>query len=546
MNMNDFLESGQPKNTWLDETLNKEKTDEIKDPEVSPVELMPADKFSVPEEETTRTDLETEGGAKVIEASASVIYKEESTDIKSELVKTTDYTPDISGTAEIFVPVEQIGDSQVLIINENESNQSQKNDDPEDDEATHETSASLKPVEQLQGQVNELQDKIQNIKDALATVEYKLKTTSNQVKDLLRRDAMDRPTSEDNMPGQEAVLLLSQEKENGLDNEDDIEIRTPDKAELLENDASLDKQSEEEQLLPLMETIALEAHHKAVDGSVKDQEEMATYQLSAMEWATKAKKIQEGLPDIVCRCNEILQRADLARQNISGQSDKFRELITGRHEGFELIVNRMISRLPEKAKSLTDDKTLETKLPHMDLSEWQDLLNGSDSVEEANKKVASRQKQLGTERYRILARWREESDKKRKNILGFVERQVLPALDGIGDGERHSETIVRQIQEASESQGIETYTGLILWFATYEALRVEIFKLLDEAGIRRLDVKRGDKIDYDRHEPFDVEKDMELENEYVKEVIRDGFEYWMEEDKVHRVLRPAQVIIVKN
>lgn len=569
--MKDIVESGQLESTLLSETHNNETIDEEpmgKDGESSVGELIPANESTM-KYETTEISMETDVSSVGMEAFASLIGDAEAKDIISEL-EMTEKDLELHPAEEVIKPVEGNTGSQMAMVVETEGFPGQDNIELENKGAAVNNSDSSQQLAQLQRRVNDLQENVNRLLETICSMRDEIKETSDQVKALLDKMANDTPIPEDAVPGQEAVLSSDEANENEPQYSKGFEVKELNEVVSVENiscklppmntdgseepagerknerDAiSVESNAEDKRYCSLQE-IAQKAYQQAVNGCIKDQQELDAYQESALGWAKKGKIIQEALPEMVIHCNDVLQQAELARESVSGQSDKLRDLIMGRQEGIILIVNRMISRLPEKASSLTEDKSLETKLPQMDLSEWQKLLNGGDNVEEANKKLASRQKQLGTERYRILANWREESDKKRKTILSFVERQVLPVLDGIGDGERHSEPIILQVQEAAELQGKAMNSSLQLWFDTYRALREEILKLLAMVGIRRLDVKRGDKMDYDRHEPFDVEQDMALDNEYIKEVIRDGFEYWMEEDKLHRVLRPAQVIIVKN
>jgi len=64
--------------------------------------------------------------------------------------------------------------------------------------------------------------------------------------------------------------------------------------------------------------------------------------------------------------------------------------------------------------------------------------------------------------------------------------------------------------------------------------------------IRPIEVEIGKKIDYNCHVPFDTQPDKYLPNEIIKEVIRKGYEYQLEESEKWQVLRPAKVIVVKN
>lgn len=545
MEMNDLAESGK----FPSKSLNNENIDDGQDVEVSTDEFKSANEFNL-QEQISETSLMNESSSGGLEKPVVVIHKEELTNIESE----PDMKDEKVEREETLMPIKPNGDLQLAINGGAESNY-QKNIESENGLLTDKNSRPLKSVKQLQRQLDSLWEKINNLKENFAIMESELEMTSVQVKELLENEIPNRPDLEYDVQEQKTGLLPSEaeseskpqykteqeynkESQGGYDSKIDHIYNTP----------ILDKQLEEEQLRLLLGAIAQEAHQQAVNGFIKDQHELEVYQVNALEWAKKGENLQEKLSEMVRRCDDILQQAKIACNHILNQADteKLKELFMGRQEGIELIVNRMISRLPERASSLAEDKPLETNLPQMDLKDWHELLNGINSIEDAKRKSVFMQKQLGIERYRLLASWREESDKKRKTILSFIERQVLPVLDGIRDGERHSEPIILQIQESANSQGKELPTGLIQWFATYKALREEGLKILDNVDVRCIDVKRGDKMDYEHHEPFDVEQDMALDNEHIKEVIRDGFEYWMEEDKRYRVLRPAQVIVVKN
>lgn len=545
MEMNDLAESGK----FPSKSLNNENIDDGQDVEVSTDEFKSANEFNL-QEQISETSLMNESSSGGLEKPVVVIHKEELTNIESE----PDMKDEKVEREETLMPIKPNGDLQLAINGGTESN-CQKNIESENGLLTDKNSRPLKSVKKLQRQLDSLWEKFNNLKENFAIMESELEMTSVQVKELLENEIPNRPDLEYDVQEQKTELLSSEaesvskpqykteqeynkESQGGYDSKIDYIYNTP----------ILDKQLEEEQLRLLLGAIAQEAHQQAVNGFIKDQHELEVYQVNALEWAKKGENIQEKLSEMVRRCDDILQQAKIACNHILNQADteRLKELFMGRQEGIELIVNRMISRLPERASSLAEDKPLETNLPQMDLKDWHELLNGINSIEDAKRKSAFMQKQLGIERYRLLASWREESDKKRKTILSFIERQVLPVFDGIRDGERHSEPIILQIQESANSQGKELPTGLIQWFATYKALREEGLKILDNVDVRCIDVKRGDKMDYERHEPFDVEQDMALDNEHIKEVIRDGFEYWMEEDKRYRVLRPAQVIVVKN
>jgi molecular chaperone GrpE (heat shock protein) len=52
-------------------------------------------------------------------------------------------------------------------------------------------------------------------------------------------------------------------------------------------------------------------------------------------------------------------------------------------------------------------------------------------------------------------------------------------------------------------------------------------------------------IDFERHEPASVEADPAMENEQIKEISRDGYDY-VAPDGDRQTLRVARVVVVKN
>ena len=52
-------------------------------------------------------------------------------------------------------------------------------------------------------------------------------------------------------------------------------------------------------------------------------------------------------------------------------------------------------------------------------------------------------------------------------------------------------------------------------------------------------------IDFERHEPSSVEADPGMENEQIKEISRDGYEY-VEHNGNRQTLRVARVVVIKN
>ena len=69
--------------------------------------------------------------------------------------------------------------------------------------------------------------------------------------------------------------------------------------------------------------------------------------------------------------------------------------------------------------------------------------------------------------------------------------------------------------------------------------------MLNDVGVYRMDIEPGMMIDFERHEPSLVEADSEMENEQIKEIGRDGYEY-VAQNGNRQTLRLARVVVVKN
>jgi molecular chaperone GrpE (heat shock protein) len=85
---------------------------------------------------------------------------------------------------------------------------------------------------------------------------------------------------------------------------------------------------------------------------------------------------------------------------------------------------------------------------------------------------------------------------------------------------------------------------LDLWVQTYTVLRERLLDLLKRFDINQMLIQPGEAANYDRIEAFEIVTDLAFKNEQVKEVARRGYEY--QEGNAVQVLRPAQVILVKN
>ena len=170
-----------------------------------------------------------------------------------------------------------------------------------------------------------------------------------------------------------------------------------------------------------------------------------------------------------------------------------------------------------------------------------ELLKGETDEKSAQEKINKKLDAIGRSDYKLVSKAGELADKKQKTWLDFVEKQVLPILDGINDGKNHTSILINELMEQYQ----ESESKLSGWFNTYVTLSSSILTMLNDIGVYRMDIEPGMMIDFERHEPSSVEADSEMENEQIKEIGRDGYEYTAHNGN-QQTLRVARVVVIKN
>lgn len=282
-----------------------------------------------------------------------------------------------------------------------------------------------------------------------------------------------------------------------------------------------------------------------------DERQLNDYYSQAKHWAHRSQMLCDAIASTLELCESKLfpECQKLKEELPPGVQEKLQE----RDRGLE-IIGRMLKRLFEPARELNEAETPNRQLPSATQKQLSDIITAEDTNEEsARQAIAQKLKEIGNQRYKYIAEMRELAEKRRKRWQNFVEKKVLPILDGIENGQRYSEPLVNQLKDENPN----LVTKLDLWFQTYINLRAILLQALEQVQVYPMQVKTKMPIDYTRHEPFDVQSDDRLPNEYIKEIIRQGYEYRIpgessevqdltNNSKTFQVLRPAQVVVVKN
>ena len=285
----------------------------------------------------------------------------------------------------------------------------------------------------------------------------------------------------------------------------------------------------------------------------KDRQELNIHNEQVKQWTTRWQTLKDGIQSAVEDCTEKLSQCGEVKAKFPPD---LQEKLQGRQKGLELI-GKMLTRLVDLPDVLAEDETPSPELPSITEQEFIDLVFPENTDNLPQKAIDKKLKEVENKRWQSISTIRDLAEGRRKKWLNFVEKKVLPILDGIDEGERYSKPLVEELKanldEAKNrvSCSPNTYsdwgeTELDNWLRTYSDLRAILLDRLKSVKVYPMEVETPVSIDYNRHEPFDVQPDDQLDNECVKEVIREGYEYETETGKELLVLRSAQVVVVKN
>lgn len=270
----------------------------------------------------------------------------------------------------------------------------------------------------------------------------------------------------------------------------------------------------------------------------QDKQELKIHAQKIQQWTQRWKTLKQTLKANEERIEQILSDS----RKIQGSlPHHLQEQFQGRQQGLDLI-GKMLNRLLESTEIDTDDNSELLELPSLSQPDLMTLIEAEQLEQSAEKLIKNKSKEVGIQRWQLVTQQRDLAEQYRKNWLHFVERKVLPILDGINEGQQHAETLISQLPKDNAEQE----DNFKHWLQTYSDLQELFSQLLRYIKVYPMQVNIGKSMDYLRYEPFDVQPDLKLNNECVKEEIRQGYEYEIETEKEPLVLRPALVVVVKN
>lgn len=329
------------------------------------------------------------------------------------------------------------------------------------------------------------------------------------------------------------TLLVKIEKQIINEEEETITLATEEPEKIPQRESLLDEQSEIK--FPDLIEQALAKDKAELE---QDKQELKIHAQKIQQWTQRGKTLKQTLKANEERIEQILSDS----RKIQGSlPHHLQEQFQGRQQGLDLI-GKMLNRLLESTEIDTDDNSELLELPSLSQPDLMTLIEAEQLEQSAEKLIKNKSKEVGIQRWQLVTQQRDLAEQYRKNWLHFVERKVLPILDGINEGQQHAETLISQLPKDNAEQE----DNFKHWLQTYSDLQELFSQLLRYIKVYPMQVNIGKSMDYLRYEPFDVQPDSTLNNECVKEEIRQGYEYEIETEKEPLVLRPALVVVVKN
>lgn len=297
--------------------------------------------------------------------------------------------------------------------------------------------------------------------------------------------------------------------------------------------------------IPLSEKMNIEPYINQAKAQEKENLQEDKNKISAAIkisdfWTKRARMLKEKLQQL----NEAGNgRIEKSRTLLESMPEDLQEELRNNQDGLSLI-GRMIHRLVDpgdRLDEITVNILFPEKLRELSESEWTELLETERDEENIHKKINKKLNMLGMENYKIVARVAQGAKNREKNLCDFLVRHVLPIIDGVQVGKKHLLERIDELQQKFPDHRTE----MTMWFSAYTDLAEKLKDMIESIGVYEMEIEKGEYIDFEKHEPFGVEADPAMKNEQIKEIIRSGY-YYKTAEETPRILRTAQVVVIKN
>jgi len=304
--------------------------------------------------------------------------------------------------------------------------------------------------------------------------------------------------------------------------------------------AKADEEIVLKELVPDTRSLIARAMDAARHSIEDDQKSIALHLKNAEFWLERGKRLKPMIQKAADAADEVIANSSKILENLPEEMAK---ALASSQQGLN-IIGRMLQRLvsqDDRLESLSAEVESADSLEALAEDEWVELLEGEKNEAAAQKKINKTLDRIKKSNYKLVSQAAELADKRQKGWLDFIGKQVLPIMDGIVDGKNHTSVLIAELRAQSEA----SESKLNEWFDTYAALSRAMLAMLDDLGVCRMDIAPGMPIDFERHEPASVEADPEMDNEQIKEISRDGYDY-VAPDGNRQTLRVARVVVIKN
>ena len=326
----------------------------------------------------------------------------------------------------------------------------------------------------------------------------------------------------------------------------ELEAKVDELSTLLKQGASPPQPVETDEVIdltdPVIDVQELIARAKAEEHkSIKDDQNSIDRCLEiAGFWLERGQNLNRMIQEAAGAADDVITSSNKLLESLPEELGKALE---SSQQGLN-IIGRMLQRLvnqDDRLESLVEEIEFTDRLEAFDDDAWLKFLEGEKNETSAQKKITKKLDAIRRSNYKLVSKAGEIAEKRQKRWLDFIGKQVLPILDGISDGKNHTSVLIDELREQHQ----ESESNLKEWFNTYFSLSNTILTTLNDLAVFRMDIEPGMPIDFERHEPSSVEADPAMENEQIKEVSRDGYDY-VDHDENRQKLRVARVVVVKN
>ncbi len=242
---------------------------------------------------------------------------------------------------------------------------------------------------------------------------------------------------------------------------------------------------------------------------------------------------------------EIQEKRSIALEMNGGIPAELQASLKNRQESLDLC-HKMLKRLDRLFPQFNDIQNKAKDMPSLKCMIWdgETRLNEVSQRDFALKEMELKQgvEEIRNYNYHLLRQKRDLINELKQFFYSFFQRYFFPIIDGLDSGKKF---FVENLSEwkakfPDQMAAIDNRSGI------YDSLVSESYKFLRAFYIEQIHVEIGEEFDEQRHEPFMVEEDKNLNNNQIKEVNLKGYQFNNSYKNERYIMRAPQVVVVKN